>query len=114
MKSIQKAFSFSDLADSSEFEEFCSAFWELTKIPMSLVDADAKNNRISFCPKGKYTRICKLIRSSPKGTEKCLGSDNIKLDEVAKGRIGICYKCHAGLTEITMPIHVIWSYVKYS
>ena len=99
-------FSFSDLIVSPECEDFFTAFWKLTNIPIAIVDAKDKRRIKLFTPKGSFNPICKAIRSSVKGEKKCHSVDDIKIEDAAQQHKGICYQCHAGLTDIAVPIYV--------
>ena len=106
MKFNSDLFNFFDLANSLEFKEFYDAFWELTHIPLALVDVKDPNNNILLCPKEKFNPICKLFCSSPKARKKCIAFDDIMAKEAAVTHRGICYKCHAGLMDFSVPIYV--------
>ncbi len=110
---FKESFNFSDLVNSSEFEIFYSAFWELANIPLALINtekeyslADEEGNSKLFCPTEKFNPICKILRSTPKGLERCLSNDDTKLKTAAQQHRAICYNCHAGLIDFIVPIYV--------
>ena len=101
-----RIFNFNDLANSPEFKEFYSAFWELTHIPLALVDPTTPENNKLFCPEESFNPICKLLRASPVGMKRCYDFDYTKVEESLIKHQGICYKCYAGLMDFTVPIYV--------
>ena len=102
----ENLFDFADLVNSSECEDFYTSFWKLTNIPIALVDPEDKSGIKYFSPEGSFNPVCKVIRRSLKGEKKCLRVDKLKMDDAAKEHKGICYQCHAGLTDFAVPIYV--------
>lgn len=104
MKS-KETFDFSDLAESEEFEQFHRSFWELTKVPLGIVDPKFKQFKY-FCPEEAMHAICRVIRSSQKGLAACIETDKENCNLAAKKKHGMRYYCHAGLIDFAIPVYV--------
>ncbi len=72
---------------------------------------DANIVNIDFYPDSERSDFCKLIHSSKKGYDRCLESDKYGLRLAKKNRGYAIYKCHAGLTDIAIPIFYKRRYV---
>jgi AraC-like DNA-binding protein/ligand-binding sensor protein len=73
------------------------------------------NIRILFCsPDGEMLNVglnrpdsqyCRLLQNKLFGKSACLEMDQVKRDEAASLHSMVCYRCHAGLMEVIMPIY---------
>lgn len=48
--------------------------------------------------------LCKAIQSTPEGREMCVASDRALLRNCEESRCRKCHVCHAGLTDVAVPI----------
>lgn len=63
-----------------------------------------RNDLWDFFPKKQKNEFCKIIQSSDEGMRRCLASDRRGFDEARK-KVGYCiYKCHASLTDVSIPV----------
>ncbi len=77
-------------------------FHNITGINMSLLDAD-QNLLIGFSH--DENSFCGLIHRTPEGNSRCLQSDCELFEMCAKAHSTVTHKCHAGLTDMLVPIY---------
>jgi AraC-like DNA-binding protein len=99
----EKPFSYTDLAESKEWEEFYKSFYELTKLPLGMLNPDFTQTKY-FCPEEAMHAICRVIRASSKGRAACMATDKLKCNIAAREKHGIRYYCHAGLVDFAVPV----------
>ena len=97
--------SFVDLAESEQFDDFIRSFWDLTHVPIAIVDPELQESKY-FCPVDKMNAICRVIRSSECGRDACMRTDKLRCNQAAVEKQGIRYFCHAGLVDFAAPIYV--------
>jgi two-component system LytT family sensor kinase len=93
----------SDIQDLPAFEEVASLFHQITGMVISFYD---KNGRIVFYPVETRCDFCNLIQSFPKGRRRCHLSDKEAARKAMETGKSISYTCHAGLTDIVVPVIV--------
>lgn len=76
-------------------------FHTITKIRIVIFDAEFQEV-MAFPPKRE--NFCHLLRSTPKGDAICFRSDKQGCLQCAKCKELVIYRCHAGLTEVVVPI----------
>ena len=89
------------LFHDKELKELMEDFYVLTKIRIALYDEDC-NLLISY-PVINDT-FCAHMRKNPDFLKKCLKSDVSALKKCRDSKEVYIYKCHAGLTEASVPI----------
>jgi len=88
-------------------------FYILTNLRVGLLDTEFRE--IMAYP-DEYGGFCALVRNDPEGDAQCRISDKEACIKCAKTKAPICYTCHAGLTEMLVPIldkHGILAYVAF-
>lgn len=88
-------------------------FYILTNIRVGLLDAEFRE--IMAYPT-EYGGFCALVRKDPEGDARCRVSDKEACLKCAKTKSPVCYSCHAGLTEVLVPIsdkHGVLAYVAF-
>lgn len=88
-------------------------FYILTNLRVGLLDAEFRE--IMAYPE-EYGGFCALLRQDPEGDTRCRVSDREACIKCSKTKSPICYTCHAGLTEMLVPIsdkHGILAYVAF-
>ena len=73
----------------------------LTKIRIVIFDAEFKE--LLAYPQ-KREPFCELLRHTPEGETDCSASDKAGCMQCAKSKGLVVYRCHAGLTEVVVPI----------
>lgn len=88
--------------DKQRLQEALKAFYVITKVKISVYDADFKE--ITAYP-GQECSFCRLLQNSAAAKTMCEKSDAYLFREcvVQESRIAI-HKCHAGLTEVAAPL----------
>ena len=76
-------------------------FYTLTKLRIVIFDAEFRE--LLAYPKDRED-FCRLIRQEPDGAAKCGSSDKAGCLKCAKKLEPVLYQCHAGLTEVVVPI----------
>lgn len=76
-------------------------FYNVTGLTISVWDANFQ--QLSFQPK-EMCNFCRIIKSSPKGNQRCFLSDKTLCMECGKTGKPATHKCHAGLIDTAIPI----------
>jgi two-component system, LytTR family, sensor kinase len=93
---------FDAIAHSEIFTRFFQLVDSLTGLKPALIDH--RGTMILPCPRSKLNKFCRLIHRTGAGWAACEHSDAANLPRPGGGpRV---YHCHAGLTDISMPIVV--------
>lgn len=91
-----------DLETLPVLDEVREIFYKNTGLIMSFHYAGV--SKIDFYPSYEKNDYCRLIQSCDKGMRRCHESDGIGLRE-ARMNGGYCiYECHAGLTDVVIPL----------
>lgn len=75
-----------------------------------------KNFREIMSYPAEHGGFCALIRKDPKENEKCLACDREGCGKCAREKTLIRYRCHAGLTEVFLPVfdkHGVLAYIGF-
>lgn len=91
-----------DPAKSKILNEYHLALFQLTGIVTDYVNCN--NETFSVCPPADCNPLCRLIREYPEGYEACNRSTHENLAICRKERRSHCYRCHAGLIDIIVPL----------
>ena len=78
-------------------------FYEITRIRITVFDADLQE--LVSWPE-EYLPFCRAIRATAQGREACQRCDRAACAVAARQRGAYIYRCHAGLTEAVVPLHV--------
>jgi len=97
---------FSELANSSEFEEFAVILRELSGIVIGLEHPEDISLSKSFFSESEMNPLCQMIRSTPQGKAACRETDLVYSKNAAQEKHGIRYLCHAGLVDFSVPIYI--------
>ena len=76
-------------------------FYTLTN--MRIVILDAELHELLAYPREREG-FCALLRKSPDGEIACRASDQSSCLKCARTASPVIYRCHAGLTEVVVPI----------
>jgi ligand-binding sensor protein/two-component sensor histidine kinase len=93
----------SDIVNLPAFDEAGSLFHRATGMTISFPD-DAGN--AVFYPVEERCELCHLIQSTPEGAARCQRSDLQASERALRSRKPIAYTCHAGLTDVVVPVVV--------
>ncbi len=94
---------FDVLAKSQEFAEFTRIIKNLTGLAMAINTPDVTKIHSSL-KSNEGSSLCKLIQSMPEGLKRCHACDQkFHRRAIVLGR-PLCYTCHAGLTDMCIPI----------
>lgn len=86
-----------------ELERLLEDFYRITQIRITIFD-DQFQEIVSY-PDSRPA-FCRMIRSCPEGRRACAQCDADACAYAAKQNKTHIYRCHAGLTEAIMPLHV--------
>lgn len=78
-------------------------FYEITRIRITVFDADLQE--LVSWPE-QYLPFCRAIRDTEQGRAACLRCDREACAAASKQRGAYIYRCHAGMTEAVVPLHV--------
>ncbi len=87
--------------DSEKLRQMLRNFHNLTGICVCILDRDFRKI-VSF--PATTNPFCMLIQSSPEGRRRCFASDHDLLCSCAERRETVIHRCHAGLTDMVVPI----------
>lgn len=95
-----EALKLSEVIDVDAFMRIQEKLAKLVNFSVVTVDA----NGVPIGKWSNFSPFCKLVRSSPKGAERCISCDyNAGLLAVNEGK-PLIYKCHLGLQDCVAPI----------
>ncbi|MBU0477197.1 PocR ligand-binding domain-containing protein [bacterium] len=80
-------------------------FYKATGMTISFI-IGKRGGDVDFFPKSERSRFCKIIHSTQKGRARCVLSDAAAINTAFRRRKPHIYQCHAGLTDIVVPIIV--------
>ncbi|KKR04400.1 MAG: Helix-turn-helix-domain containing protein, AraC type [Candidatus Uhrbacteria bacterium GW2011_GWF2_39_13] len=93
-----------DVSKEKILAEYHNIVYRLTGIPMDFASSDGECFKL--CPEHHLNPLCKLIRACPEGRKKCEIYDASALNEARIKQKSVIYTCHAGLTDIGVPIFI--------
>jgi len=96
---------YENLANSPEMKEFTTILGRLAGIAMALNPPDTSTVH-DFTPAGVGNGICRLIRSTLEGKQRCQNCDRENQQRAAKSGRPLRYRCHAGFVELVVPLFV--------
>jgi AraC-like DNA-binding protein/ligand-binding sensor protein len=99
-----KPLTFADLARLPVVQQYESAFYKATGVPLKLTPPEAPCSPGSFGPGGN--RFCARVASIPAGCAACLETEARLQRSVARKRALEQAYCYAGLTVVAMPVEV--------
>lgn len=95
-----KSYTLFDLLDIERIQYLTDNFYEVAKLPASLVDLDG-----SVLTTSGTTEMCKKFhRSHPQTREKCIESDTTIANQLLKEKKFAIYECLNGLVDAAVPI----------
>lgn len=97
-----KNLNFSDIIDIKTLKDIQDKLAKIVLFPTITVDI----NGIPVCKENNFTPFCKLMRSSPKGLEKCILCDSQAGFLAMQNKQPRVYTCHTGLMDCAAPIIV--------
>lgn len=92
----------SELIDMSHFYQLLDSFYNITKIPYTILD----NNNNILCGRGWQDICSHFHRVCPHTLERCLQSDSFISSHLQHGRPYVGYMCLNGLMDYASPIVV--------
>ena len=93
-----------DVSKEKILTEYHNILYRLVGIPMDFDSSDGQSFKL--CPEHHLNPICKLIRASPEGLKRCRIYDASALNECKITQKSVTYVCHAGLTDIGVPLFI--------
>lgn len=87
--------------DREKLDQLLLDFYKLTGMTVSLWDADY--TQLTYQPK-EMPLFCKIIKDTKLGNHRCVMSDRQVCEECARQKKPVRHKCHAGLTDVALPI----------
>ena len=95
--------SIEDILSKKLLLELRRLFYKATGMTISFI-VGRRGGGMDFFPKSERSQFCKIIHSSPKGIARCDLSDAGAINTAFLNRKPNVYQCHAGLTDIVVPI----------
>lgn len=87
--------------DTKKLEQMLRDFHNLTGICVCILDQNFQ--KLVAFPK-TTNPFCMLLQSTPEGKRRCFASDHALLCACAEKRETVIHRCHAGLTDMVVPI----------
>ncbi|KYH29506.1 sensor histidine kinase [Clostridium colicanis] len=97
-----KDYKFSDIINIKTLKDIQDKLAKIVNFSAITVDI----NGIPVCKENNFTPFCKLIRSSPKGCNRCISCDAQASFLAVQDKKTRVYTCHAGLIDCAAPIIV--------
>ena len=104
---IHNSFKLAEIVNIKTLQIIQDKFTELTMLAAVITDADGQPVTVP----SNFRRICRYIRSSPEGYQRCMESDAIGGREALRQCKPYVYTCHAGLADLAAPIIVDNQYI---
>jgi two-component system LytT family sensor kinase len=96
-----------DLVDVATLAELLDRFTDVTRLGAIIADACGE----AITPSSRFTRLCKRIRTTPQGRQRCFESDRAIGRAAAEAGKPCMHYCHAGLLDVAAPIVVNGEFV---
>jgi LytS/YehU family sensor histidine kinase len=99
-------FKIEDIVDLELFQETLDTFFDATRsIRIGLKNPEGVTLLKAYRPGPEISPVCRLIRSTPEGKQRCAISDR-NGTQMSKEKGGYTvYRCHAGLTDFAIPLY---------
>jgi two-component system, LytTR family, sensor kinase len=91
-----------DIVNVKVLQEIQDKFSDATGLAAVIVDSAGQ----PVTTPSNFTRLCDLIRSTPQGLSRCMGSDDCGGRMAASQLCPSVYRCHAGLIDLGAPISI--------
>lgn len=93
-----------NICDKKILKDYYSAIYRLIGVNIDFITPGGETFRL--CEPRNINGFCKLMHSSETGKKACHNSDAFAIKKAMTERKGIIYRCHAGLTEIVVPLYL--------
>ena len=91
-----------DIVNVKVLQEIQDKFSEATGLAAVIVDSAGQ----PVTEPSNFTRFCNMIRSTPEGLARCMGSDDCGGRMAAQQLCPSVYRCHSGLVDLGAPIRL--------
>lgn len=88
------------LFNNDRLSKLTADLYTLTGIQTNIFDADGNTVQLF----GKHSSFCRIINMNPEGHRRCEECDRRAVRECSATKKPCSYRCHAGLTEVVLPI----------
>ena len=93
---------FSKLGTEKRLHEYSEALQLMLGIVIDFINADGESLKLSG---GRnFNSVCHALRRSPEGLRRCREEDTRRARAAAEAGHELVYTCHAGFTEIVLPL----------
>ncbi|MBQ9503302.1 MAG: PocR ligand-binding domain-containing protein [Lentisphaeria bacterium] len=93
---------FAKLGNEKLLHSYCEILHKLLGLVVDFISAENETLRLSSG--SNFNAYCAAIRESPEGFSACHNCDVIHAFQGARRGEAVCYRCHAGLYEIVVPL----------
>lgn len=94
-----------DIVKAAKFRTFCRLLCEISGVELVFVSSVAPlRDKLDYS--GKNASLCKFMRRNARFNRECVRCDAAHSAEAVAGRGAFHYKCHAGLTDIVVPLRM--------
>jgi AraC-like DNA-binding protein/ligand-binding sensor protein len=93
-----------DICEKKILKDYYSAIYRLIGVNIDFVTPGGETFRL--CEHRNINGFCQLMNSSVMGKKACQDCDSDAIKKAMTDRKGIIYRCHAGFTEITVPLYL--------
>jgi AraC-like DNA-binding protein len=100
-----KTLGFPEVAKAAKFRKFCRLLCEISGLELVFVSPNPRiRDRLDYS--GEKAFLCKYMRGNPRFNKECLRCDTSHCEAAMRGRGAFHYKCHAGLTDLVVPLRI--------
>jgi ligand-binding sensor protein len=99
---VYQGLTLADIVNVKVLQEIQDKFSDATGLAAVIVDSAGQ----PVTKPSNFTHLCNLIRSTPEGLSRCMGSDDCGGRMAASQLRPSVYRCHAGLIDLGAPIRI--------
>lgn len=93
---------FAKLGNEKLLHRYCEILYKLMGLVVDFISAENESLRLSGG--SNFNAYCSAIRENKSGFDACHNCDVIHAFQGARNGEAICYRCHAGLYEVVVPL----------
>ena len=93
---------FAKLGREKHLHEYCGIIFKLLGLVIDYISADDRTLRLSSG--ARFNPFCSALRGAPAGQARCSECDIANARLAARKKAPVCYRCHAGLHEVVVPL----------
>ena len=93
---------FAKLGREKLLHDYCNVIFKMLGLVIDYISAEDQTLRLSSG--ARFNPYCTALRNTPMGCKACTECDISNARRAAREKKSICYRCHAGLYEVVVPL----------